>query len=1130
MDKPDEQIQAKGAAAPAADTGKKNEGQKEDPDINRARLIKTISLVILALLFGAACFFVVRYIPASGGGSGSSTVRLNEIMSSSAACPNADGLFYDYIELYNDSDTQTDISGYMLLNNNAPSASYVFGNNTVLPAHGYVVVSCDGKKTEHGDKALYAAFPISRSGGDKIALLDSLGVIVDSVTTDNLSKNEAMIRTMGGKWDTTSTGTPGFENSDEGRAAYLDSIRSSGGLTITELMAKNLSGIVAKNGQRYDWIEIGNTTGAAIDLGGYHISDDPSRLCGYVLPSMEIAPGGCVVIFASKLAKYEDSEIHTDFSLSANGKTLYLLSPSGKLDSVVTYPSLPDNYSYMLKEGEYVVSAYSSPGSLDTQPSGNAYEGLGISELMPTNTGGLTDGDGDFSDWIELTNASTKDIDLSGCWLSIDPSDPFGWQFPVSSIKSGSCIVVFASGKSPAKEGELHANFKLPPGPATLTLTSPTGSVIDSVSYASSQPDRSLIKTTDGLESTVYSSPGYPNGTDGYTAYQESLAPGSPLIISEAMTDNSIVLPQAYGRYFDWIEIKNTSESPVKLSDYYLSDKFGESKMWRMPDETLAPGAYRVFICSGDEKLNDGKYTHTNFSLNSETETLFIFGNDGKMCDHVLLCDIPTNVSAGRMDGQNGMFYFSNPTPGEPNTGGVRTVSSAPYSTTLAGEYNQESLTVPLFSEGNIYYTTDGSWPDQSSTKYTTPITITKSTVIRAVTCETGSLKSSTTTLSFFLNEGNTLPIMSLSANPSDLWSSKTGIYQARNAFKPWKKDAHLEFFDNGGKGFSIDCGLSLFGGGSRVVSAKKSFQVRFSGVYGETSLHYDMFEGSDVNEFKSLVFRGGQDAKHAIIRNEIFTTIAIKESPTLLAQRSRYCLLYINGEFFGIYCIMERLGDDYYASHFNVPMDSVEVVKGPVRENTDIYQLMSFVSHNDMRKQENYEYVQSKLDINSLMDWYIFEACSGNNDLSGNVRYIRSTQGDGKWRLALFDMDFALRWPVNNFGWLYNTHNQHAKFLVGLIKNPEFKDKFLTRFGYLLNNVFTEDKLQALIDKLTGQLRGDVVRERQKWHSAYKTYDEGLQRLYNVLHKYNYKGRIVNSVCKTLRLTAAERQKYFGF
>ncbi len=1116
---------------PDADDDQKDKERDQDEFVpgKNTRRVKILSiLLILVFLAAVISFILLSDSTAAVGSLFKPSVRLNEIMSYSSSCPNADGMFYDYIELYNDSDSDADISGFRL-KSSAVNESFVFGSGTKISARGYIVVSCGGRRSGRGDRSLYAPFAISNAGGEQISLADPLGQTADSAVTQGLAKNEAMIRLEDGGWDTFSAGTPGFENNEAGRAAYLDSIYAGGGLVISELMAKNLSGIAAKDGGRYDWIEISNTSGGAVELKGYHISDDPSELSGYIMPSLLLGPGECAVVFASKLSKNGGGEIHTDFALSGSGETLFLISPGGSLTSRVECPGLPENYSYMLKDGVYAVSAFSSPGSPDTGPSENAYEGLKISELMPANSEGYIEIGGGYSDWIELSNDSSKDIGLSGCWLSADPSNPFGWQIPDVTVKKGECLVILASGSESEEAGGLRADFKLASDSGTVSLVSPAGLVIDSAAYTSSQPGRSLIRKADGFEGTAYPTPGYPNGAAGLTAYQQSLAVTSPLIISEVMTANDTVLRQAFGKYYDWVEIKNAGEAPLRLSDYCLSDDYEISDMWRMPDITLAPGAYKVFLCSGDEKLSGERYAHTNFQLDYETETLFIFDKGGKAADKVLLCDIPPNSSAGRMDGQNGLFLFSKPTPGKKNTGGARAVSSAPYSTAAAGEYNAASLTIPLFSDGEIYYTTNGSAPDERSKKYTGPITITQSTVIRAVSYCAGSLKSDVKTLSYFLNEGNTLPIMSLSADPADLWSAKSGIYQPAKAFYNWEKDAHLEFFDPKGEGFSIDCGLSLFGGGTRVVSAKKSFQVRFRSVYGEDSLVYDLFEGSDVNEFKSLVFRAGQDTRHTMIRDDIFPSFALEESPTLLAQNFRYCLLYINGKFFGIYTLKERLGDDYYAAHFNVPIESVEVLKGPIKRSTDLYALMQFASTHDMKDETNYAYIDSKIDLDSLIDWYIFEACSGNNDVTGNIRYIRSTEGDGKWRYALFDIEFSLRWPINDFQWVYGSGKQHAKLLRGLIKNPKFKDRFLSRFGYLLNNVFTEDKLHARIEELSGQLLGDMARERKKWHSGFKTYDEGLRRMYNVLHKYDYKGRIVKSVSKALSLSAEEKQKYFG-
>ncbi len=1094
---------------------------------DRSRLIKFISIPVLIVILAAIAIFAVFYFPISGG-TAHSPVRINEIMPTSDSCPNVDGVFCDYIELYNDSDSDVDISGYQLTDYNL-SPGLVFDSGTIVSANGYLVVSCDGSNQVHeAGRAVYAPFSISRSGGEKIILKNYLGAVIDSVTTQGLSKNEAMVFMQNGQWGTLFAGTPGFENSEAGREGFVRSIKADNGIVITELMAKNVSSIVSADGERYDWIELTNTSEKQINIGGYHISDDPIRLAGYTLPSYLLEPEESVIIYASKNAEYKDSEIHTDFSLSSEGETLLLTSPEGKLVCVLEYPELPKNNSYMLDGDSYVISEFSSPGLMLTEPEENEYEGLTISELMPVNTVGIMDTDGDFSDWIELSNDSSGDLELSGCWLSVDSEEIFGWKLPDITVKSGESIIIFASGKETDKKDEMHADFKLPSVSGTLTLASSTGYIIDSVSYETSQPDRSLERTQDGLESTAYSSPGYANGMEGYITYQESLEVESELIISEVMSANDSVLAQAYGVHYDWVEIINTGDDPLLLSDYYLTDDPDNKKLWRMPEITLEPGKYKVFLCSGDESLSTEKYAHTNFSLNSETETLFLYDKNGDICDRMLLCDIPANASAGRMDGQNGLFIFAEPTPGKQNEDGVRAVSGAPYSTTTAGLYEEQTLTIPLFADGDIYYTTDGSWPSSKSKEYTEPITITSSTVVRAITYNEGSMKSSVTTLSFFLNEGNTLPIMSLSANPSDLWKTSTGIYSSNNAFKDWEKDAHIEFFDPEGEGFSIDCGLSLFGGGTRLVSSKKSFQVRFRSIYGKKSLCYDMFEGCDVNEFKSLVFRAGQDSMHTIFRDEIFSSIALEESPTLLAQHYRYCLLFINGKFFGIYCIKERLGDDYYAAHYNVSIDSVEVLKGPIKKDAELYELMSFVYNKDMRIEENYEYVESKIDLDSLIDWYIFEACSGNNDISGNVRYIRSSEGDGKWRLALFDLDFTLRWPINNFEWLYNSHNQHAMFLKGLIKNPEFRDKFLSRFGYLLNNVFTEDNLQLRIEELADELRNDVARDRKKWHSNL-TYDAALKIISNVLHEYDYRGRIIKSVASTLKLTSEEKEKYFG-
>ena len=102
--------------------------------------------------------------------------------------------------------------------------------------------------------------------------------------------------------------------------------------------------------------------------------------------------------------------------------------------------------------------------SLSTFWAGGAAKNLIISEVMVANNEGLTDEDGDYSDWIELYNAGSRAINLSGWALTNNPDQPRKWMFPNVSIGSHEYLIVFASGKDRqvvSRDLPLHTNFKL---------------------------------------------------------------------------------------------------------------------------------------------------------------------------------------------------------------------------------------------------------------------------------------------------------------------------------------------------------------------------------------------------------------------------------------------------------------------------------------------------------------------------------------------------------------------------------------------------------------------------------------------------------------------------------------------
>ena len=142
---------------------------------------------------------------------------------------------------------------------------------------------------------------------------------------------------------------------------------------ISEFMAKNDNTLEDGDGRSSDWIEIHNAGDAAIDLLGFHLSDDASQPNKWSFPSVVLEPGGYLVVFASgkPTNDYVDAggSLHTNFALSSNGEYLGFSSPNG--DRLTEFGSLQDDYpdqktgiSYGISqpnEGEAMIGFMATP-------------------------------------------------------------------------------------------------------------------------------------------------------------------------------------------------------------------------------------------------------------------------------------------------------------------------------------------------------------------------------------------------------------------------------------------------------------------------------------------------------------------------------------------------------------------------------------------------------------------------------------------------------------------------------------------------------------------------------------------------------------------------------------------------
>ena len=745
-----------------------------------------------------------------------------------------------------------------------------------------------------------------------------------------------------------------------------------------------------------------------------------------------------------------------------------------------------------------------------------------ISEMMYKNHATLQDADGDLSDWFELENTSNRTVRLKG-WSVSDGKTV--WDFPAdAAIPRGGLRVVFASRKDKTAPGdELHTSFALGEG-ETLYLIAPSGTIADRLACDPELPAGHVLRREKNGEiaESVWATPGYPNTAAGYAAFCESRVTESPLVIYEAAVYNDAFALK--GEYYDWVEIKNVSKKSVKLSDYCLSDDRKALEKWTLPNRTLGKGQSILIYCTGEENPTTGNGLRANFALNASSETLYLTKKgESAAADFVWLHDIPYGYSMGRTDAENGFFYLRRQTPNEPNkTDAYRYISEAPAANRESGVYEAgQTVRVKLAAAGDIYYTTDGSAPTEESTPYTGAITVDKTTVLRAAAVEEGGAPSRALTLSFFIGEEHTLPVLSLvTDSPRRFSETYNGAVKYRECA------ANLSLLAPEG-GFSIDCGVELKGHTS-LFNPKKSLAVSFRGCYGAETLQYDIF-GEGPAEFTELSIRAGQDYISTVFRNELMQELCA-ELDTTVTQRSRYCVLYINGEYWGIYCLKDDITRQFYANLTGTAKEDVTMLPSPVSQSTAVYtEALGLWRDTSLTRREAYERFCEAMDMDGFIDWVLLEGYCANVDIKSNLRYFRT--GDAPWQIAFYDLDWAFQMREKCFFNILGAAQKAqiaapVRWLAGI---DDFRNRLLTRYAELIETTLSDEHVAEKIGEYRALLAPEMARERARWGSGVKEWETQVEELRaNIADGYT--AYSVQNLCAVLGVSAAERLAYFGF
>ena len=867
---------------------------------------------------------------------------------------------------------------------------------------------------------------------------------------------------------------------------FLPGILGKPTVYINEIMAENRS---YPNGDKQlcPWIELYNGGKKPADLSAWTLSDG-SRT--FVFPEGSTLDAGAFLV----LSCGKDS---LPLSLS-DGGTLELCDSQGKPADAFAFPALECDQSLARQtDGSYELSFEASPGYENSIAGHEAFlAGLGvtqapvqITELMPANKSSLLDADGNFSDWIELCNVSGEACDLDGFYLSDDSDDLLKWRFPSVSIAPGERMIVFCSDKD-RTDGELHTNFSISSAGETLYLTSPAGLPLWSFTYQSAADDQSIV-IVDGLQSLSYTAtPGYDNSPEGYERLLTETDAHGALVINEAVLYNLDYYEQHH-EYYDWVELKNCSDEPVNLADYYLTDSLNDPCQFPLPEETLQPGELYIVFCSGDVSLSTSHCTHAPFAISAEGEALYLFSSDGSLSDRMFIHDTPYGGSYGRLSEGSGFYYFDRPSPEKENGEGYRSIAALPEAGVPQGVYNDiVELEVELLGEGQIYYTLDGSIPDLESQLYTEPLVLDQTTIIRAISVVDGKVDSDCASFSYFINEGHSLPVVSLVCEPADMFSAGQGGIYANPAVDK-EVDASVAFFGEEGE-FASDCAVTLHGASSRKMWQKKSFKLIFRSRYGG-DLNYDVFQTGEITSFHSILLRGGGISSMHIVRDELGSEVADAVCDSALALDTRYCVLYINGEYFGVYALREAYSEKYVADHTGSHEENVTIARAPVKFG-ELYELFEYIIHHDMTDPECYAYASDRLDMASLANWMALEAYFNNFDIAGNIRYIKGDVPDSKWRLALFDLDISMTSVYAGWEQVFQPGYQIGQVTNSLRKSPQFRQTVLECASTLYHNGLTDSYMLSVYDDIIAQIDPEMERDCLRWRNSLDLWNWNVQ------------------------------------
>ena len=589
----------------------------------------------------------------------------------------------------------------------------------------------------------------------------------------------------------------------------------------------------------------------------------------------------------------------------------------------------------------------------------------------------------------------------------------------------------------------------------------------------------------------------------------------------------------------DFIEFYNPGAADVDLGGYFLSDQPSNPDKFEIPAGTNVPaGGHIMVMCSGEGELITNLYVggnlNTNFKINQcQGESIIFSDPSGAILEQYdYLTDVTTTQAdhswARTTDGGGTWAICPNPTENGSNNGAATVTAYAPTPEfDIEAGYYAGGLDVAIMVPAGyeIRYTTDGYAPNAGSTLYTGPISVNTTTVIRAIAIDPSGTEGDSfiaTNTYFTGDDSHTITVVSCSGDEQEDGSWPGGW--GGGADEPM----HIEFFTADGTFIVEASGDSNEHGNDSNAYGQRGFDYVTRDQMGyDYALEEELFHVKNRDEFQRLIFKAGANDNYpyepgAHIRDAYVHTLSHIADLKLDERTSESCIVYLNGEYWGVYEYREKVDDtDFTREYYDQPRHFVDFLKtwgGTWEEygdGDDWYDFVDFVTGNDMTVPANYDYATTQLHPLSLIDYFILNSYIVSMDwLNWNTAWWRGRHPDGnakRWRYALWDCDASFGHYINYTGIpdtgptadpcnpesMGNIGGQgHIPVLNALMDNEDFFALYVNRWADLGNTHFTCESMHSVLDSMVLVIEPEMARQCDRWGGSVAGWQSELQQL----------------------------------